>query len=154
MLAWISPLEWHGCLAAENGLRVFSPEHPGGSKVFATPQGTAVFIWKDENTGEACLHTANDLSVGVGVGVCVCMCVWVWVCACVRVGCMCACVSKNILHTCPSFIHAHVNSLAAAYINSSFYVSHTHTCTHAHMHTNTHAHQYTHMHTHIPIVRV
>ena len=42
----LSPLDWQGCLPAENGLRVFAAEHAGGSRVFATPAGTVAFIWQ------------------------------------------------------------------------------------------------------------
>ena len=61
----LSPLAFRGCPPAENGLRVFATDATGRptaeSRVFATPPGTAVFIWEDED-GSSCLHTANDIS--------------------------------------------------------------------------------------------
>ena len=60
----LSALNWNGCPPAENGLRVFGGQYPGGSQVFPTPQGACVFIWQDPATGEGCLHTANDIGKG------------------------------------------------------------------------------------------
>jgi hypothetical protein len=69
-----SDSEFHGAKRDENGLLIFDKQVQGEEQVVSdlvhTPQGTAVFIWKDESGDHKCLHTANKLSCGSRVVLC------------------------------------------------------------------------------------
>ncbi len=69
-----SDSEFRGAKRDENGLLIFDKQVQGEEQVVSdlvhTPQGAAVFIWKDESGDHKCLHTANNLSCGSRVVLC------------------------------------------------------------------------------------